>query len=159
MKKRRKPLSKQWVTISDAARYLGVSVDTLRRWERKRKLIPRRTVGGHRRYARSQLESILKKPLEQVIKTYQTTTQPLQRQRYTPKIPQIPIIQVPRRSKEKKYQHQITRFSKIIKDNSITIAIISTIILLVLASLLIISQSKLSQPKSPISPIPSYQYR
>jgi putative resolvase len=38
------------VTIHEAAQVLGVSISTLRRWEREGKLIPEHTPGGHRRY-------------------------------------------------------------------------------------------------------------
>ncbi|EQD40598.1 Resolvase domain protein, partial [mine drainage metagenome] len=38
------------VGISDAAKSLGVSVTTLRRWEVSGKLVPDHTAGGHRRY-------------------------------------------------------------------------------------------------------------
>jgi putative resolvase len=37
-------------TISEAADMIGVSVDTLRRWEREGKITSERTEGGHRRY-------------------------------------------------------------------------------------------------------------
>ncbi|WP_139294320.1 IS607 family transposase, partial [Microcystis aeruginosa] len=43
------------MTISEAAKLKGVSVSTLRRWESEGKLIPERTVNGHRRYTISQL--------------------------------------------------------------------------------------------------------
>lgn len=43
-------------TISDAAKMLGVSVSTLRRWEMEGKLIPTRTAAGHRRYDLSKLK-------------------------------------------------------------------------------------------------------
>jgi excisionase family DNA binding protein len=36
--------------LSEAAKVLGVSVTTLRRWEAEGKLIPERTAGRHRRY-------------------------------------------------------------------------------------------------------------
>ena len=36
--------------VSDAAKYLGVSTSTMRRWEDEGKLIPIRTVGNQRRY-------------------------------------------------------------------------------------------------------------
>lgn len=45
------------LSISEAAYLLGVSTDTLRRWEEEKKLIPERTEGGHRRY---DLTAILK---------------------------------------------------------------------------------------------------
>ena len=38
------------VTIHEAAQALGVSISTLRRWEREGKLVPEHTSGGHRRY-------------------------------------------------------------------------------------------------------------
>jgi excisionase family DNA binding protein len=43
------------VTIHEAAQVLGVSISTLRRWEREGKLIPEHTPGGHRRYDLAQL--------------------------------------------------------------------------------------------------------
>lgn len=42
-------------TINEAAKVLGVSICTLRRWEQEGKLIPERTKGGHRRYDLSKL--------------------------------------------------------------------------------------------------------
>ena len=38
------------VGIGEAAKVLGVSITTLRRWEAGGRLIPERTSGGHRRY-------------------------------------------------------------------------------------------------------------
>jgi predicted site-specific integrase-resolvase len=46
------------LTISQAAKLKGVSTKTLRRWESEGKLIPERTVSGHRRYDLSQLLGI-----------------------------------------------------------------------------------------------------
>ncbi len=40
----------RFVSIGEAAQALGVSITTLRRWEREGKLTPEHTVGGHRRY-------------------------------------------------------------------------------------------------------------
>ncbi|HSX37952.1 MAG TPA: MerR family DNA-binding transcriptional regulator [Chlamydiales bacterium] len=46
----------KFLSIREAARYLGVSTQTLRRWERKKKIFPsHRTEGGQRRYSLSQL--------------------------------------------------------------------------------------------------------
>lgn len=45
---------------SEAAKLKGVSTSTLRRWEVEGKLIPERTVSGHRRYNLSQLLGIEK---------------------------------------------------------------------------------------------------
>jgi excisionase family DNA binding protein len=43
------------LTVEQAARYLGVSSKTLRRWEANGYLIPKRTSGLHRRYTEEQL--------------------------------------------------------------------------------------------------------
>lgn len=45
-------------SISAAAKYLSLSVRTLRRWDTLGKLIPLRTFGNHRRYTKTQLEQI-----------------------------------------------------------------------------------------------------
>ena len=47
-------------TIEEAAKYLSVSISTLRRWEREGKIQPDRTKGGHRRYSISVLDPNLK---------------------------------------------------------------------------------------------------
>jgi putative resolvase len=47
----------KFLSIQDAAKYLGVSPQTLRRWERKKKIAPsHRTAGGQRRYSLSELQ-------------------------------------------------------------------------------------------------------
>lgn len=47
------------ISISEAARMLGVSIDTLRRWDQSGKLSSIKSEGGHRRYYRSQIELFL----------------------------------------------------------------------------------------------------
>ncbi|EHQ53434.1 hypothetical protein ECTPHS_12188, partial [Ectothiorhodospira sp. PHS-1] len=37
-------------SIGEAAKALGVSITTLRRWEASGRLVPEHTAGGHRRY-------------------------------------------------------------------------------------------------------------
>ncbi len=49
-------------TIEEAAKYLSVSISTLRRWEREGKIHPERTKGGHRRYPISTLDPKLTQP-------------------------------------------------------------------------------------------------
>ncbi len=44
------------VAIGEASQVLGVSIATLRRWEAAGKLIPERTVAGHRRYDLAKLK-------------------------------------------------------------------------------------------------------
>lgn len=46
-------------SISEAARYLGVFPLTLRNWEKKEKIKPFRTPGGHRRFRKSELDKII----------------------------------------------------------------------------------------------------
>ena len=46
-----KILNFELVSVGDAARHYGVSVSTMRRWDRQGKLKPcNRTLGNHRRY-------------------------------------------------------------------------------------------------------------
>lgn len=47
------------LTISEAAKFLGVSLDTLRRWDARGKLKAMKSAGGHRYYAREQLEDYM----------------------------------------------------------------------------------------------------
>ncbi|MBI4079165.1 MAG: MerR family DNA-binding transcriptional regulator, partial [Candidatus Levybacteria bacterium] len=49
----------RFYTIQEAAKKIGVSSDTLRRWDAKGALSPKRTPGGQRRYSELQIESFL----------------------------------------------------------------------------------------------------
>lgn len=44
------------LSISEAAKYLGVSIDTLRRWDKRGKLSAQKSPGGHRYYSKLDLE-------------------------------------------------------------------------------------------------------
>ena len=44
-----------WMTVSEAARYLGVSEPTLRKWTDEGMVSAFRTPGGHRRYREEEL--------------------------------------------------------------------------------------------------------
>ena len=50
--------AQQLLTIADAAKRLGVSTKTLRRWGKQGKIIPQRTLGNQRRYSISQIEDL-----------------------------------------------------------------------------------------------------
>jgi excisionase family DNA binding protein len=50
------------LSIGEAAKYLGVSRDTLRRWEKKGKISPYRSPSNRRYYTKDQLSVLLKKP-------------------------------------------------------------------------------------------------
>lgn len=54
--------STELMSIGDAARVLGVSVDTLRRWEREGKITATRTLGGQRRFARGDIDAVMDTP-------------------------------------------------------------------------------------------------
>jgi excisionase family DNA binding protein len=43
------------ISIGEAANILGVSIDTLRRWDQSGKLASSKSVGGHRKYYKSQI--------------------------------------------------------------------------------------------------------
>lgn len=51
-------MSKQLLSINEAAAMLGVSAKTLRRWEKRDLISPQRTIGNQRRYALSDIESL-----------------------------------------------------------------------------------------------------
>jgi Predicted site-specific integrase-resolvase len=58
-----------YISIGKAAKYLGVSVNTLRVWEKKKILVPERTPTGHRRYKMSQVDSFEVKKYRRVQNT------------------------------------------------------------------------------------------
>ena len=45
------------ISIGEAAKAIGVSVDSLRRWERQGRITSEKTIGGHRRYDVEKLRS------------------------------------------------------------------------------------------------------
>jgi predicted site-specific integrase-resolvase len=49
-------IMKRLVTISEASEILGVSITTLRRWDKAGRLTPEKTASGHRRYDISKLK-------------------------------------------------------------------------------------------------------
>lgn len=49
----------QWLSIGQAARHLGVSRDTLRRWEKKGKIKAIRSPSNRRYYTKKQLDQVL----------------------------------------------------------------------------------------------------
>lgn len=52
----------EFLTISEAAELLGVSAETLRNWDRAKKLLAvRHPINGYRLYRKAELVAILKK--------------------------------------------------------------------------------------------------
>ena len=50
-----------WLSRAEACSYLGVSESSLLRYEKRGAITPYRTPGGHRRYRREDLDSVLRK--------------------------------------------------------------------------------------------------
>ncbi|MHA1619263.1 MAG: IS607 family transposase, partial [Promethearchaeota archaeon] len=55
------------LTISEVSRLIGVSVVTLRRWDRSGILVPLRTLGNHRRYSWAQIGDYLPEHLSHIV--------------------------------------------------------------------------------------------
>ena len=53
-------ISRDWLSIHDASRLLGVHIGTLREWTDAGILPSYRTPGGHRRFSASDLDSFLR---------------------------------------------------------------------------------------------------
>lgn len=49
----------EWMSIGDAAKFLGVSRDTLRRWEKRGKIKPVRSPTNRRYYTKKHLEEVM----------------------------------------------------------------------------------------------------
>jgi predicted site-specific integrase-resolvase len=56
------------VTIGEASEILGVSITTLRRWDKEGRLVPEKTVSGHRRYDISKLKPEMYRRVQQEAK-------------------------------------------------------------------------------------------
>jgi excisionase family DNA binding protein len=67
MASRREEASKSsYLLPSKVAEVLQVSPKTVTRWAKEGKLPSRRTLGGHRRYARADIESLVERLEEQI---------------------------------------------------------------------------------------------
>src|ERR1700675_5126367 len=51
----------EWLTLGQAARFLGVAQSTIRKWSDNGRVPAFYTPGGHRRYRRSDLEAFLER--------------------------------------------------------------------------------------------------
>ena len=49
----------EWLTLGQAAKYLGVAQSTIRKWSDQGRLVMFKTPGGHRRFRRRDLDSFL----------------------------------------------------------------------------------------------------
>lgn len=53
-------MTEQWLTLTEAAKFLGVHANTLRRWANNGSVPYHTTPGGHRRFLMTELESVVK---------------------------------------------------------------------------------------------------
>jgi len=60
---------KNLLSISEASSYLGVSIDTIRRWDKKGKLPSFRSPGGHRYFKKTDLDHVFGKKYERAEET------------------------------------------------------------------------------------------
>ena len=59
---RRRPASEpDWLTLGQAAKYLGVAQSTIRKWSDQGRVPAFYTPGGHRRYRRADLDTFLER--------------------------------------------------------------------------------------------------
>jgi len=54
------------ISINKASEQVGVSINTLRRWEKEGKITSERTKGGHRRYDNNSLSGVINKEKEKL---------------------------------------------------------------------------------------------
>jgi excisionase family DNA binding protein len=62
IKYKQKMKSKKMLTIGEASKYLGISRDTLRRWEKKNRIKPLRSPTNRRYYTQDQLDQLMGSP-------------------------------------------------------------------------------------------------
>lgn len=161
MKKTDATISRNWISISEAAEYIGVSQDTLRRWEKKGKLVPRRTIGKHRRYSKNQLEQVLKQPMEQIIQQKpapETITKPIQVTQSISTTPPMPPPSLTTQTTPAVSNYQSSNSILTFLNNTKTIIIISVIILfLLIASYLLLTTIRKNSAKEELlSPVPNH---
>lgn len=54
----------KWIPIGEAAKYIGVSRDTLRRWEKAGRIKAQRSPTNRRYYTKDQLDQLIGKPFK-----------------------------------------------------------------------------------------------
>jgi len=65
------------LSIGKSSEYLGVSIDTLRRWEKRGRITPLRSPGGHRYYSKDELDSLFGKRYSRDEETQRRTNEEL----------------------------------------------------------------------------------
>lgn len=79
------------LSIGKASKYLGVSIDTLRRWEKKEKITSHRSPGGHRYFLKEDLDQVFRPNKKEKLNLATETTIRDRQVEYTPpSLPETP---------------------------------------------------------------------
>ncbi len=89
-RRERRGSPKRWFSSSQAARYLGVSIDTIRDLDESGELQAERTKGGHRRFSREKLDAYLGKKRGRNVRPEVGARRPPSRASRAQRIPEPP---------------------------------------------------------------------
>jgi excisionase family DNA binding protein len=141
--------SLDWMPIGEAAKYLGVSRDTLRRWEKRGKIKSYRTPGGRRRYTMYDLESAMKlrHPHHPVIRKIKKQKPP------TPPTEKKPVIKPQAASQPVPKSLPVQKVSGILTKLLLT-SIVVFVVLLTLSGLVRVLSPYLTSTREILNPVP-----
>jgi DNA-binding transcriptional MerR regulator len=88
------------LSIGKSSEYLGVSIDTLRRWEKRGRITPLRSPGGHRYYSKDELDSLFGKRYTRDEETQRRTNEELGKVDVTPESVNPPPSEVEKPQEE-----------------------------------------------------------
>jgi len=80
------------LSIGGAAEFLGISIDTLRRWEKKGKVVAFRSPGGHRYFEKEKLKNLFNQKYTRD-EPRMTVKPPVEERKIVPEVPPTPINQ------------------------------------------------------------------
>ena len=80
------------LSIGGAAEFLGVSIDTLRRWEKKGKVVAFRSPGGHRYFEKEKLKNLFNQKYTRD-EPRMTAKPSVEEKKTVPEVPPTPITQ------------------------------------------------------------------
>jgi len=85
--------TKRLLSIGEASEHLGVSIDTLRRWEKRGRINPLRSPGGHRYFDKVELDNLFGKRYTRDEETERRTNEELGRPQTV--VEPVPVIPTP----------------------------------------------------------------
>lgn len=80
------------LSIGGAAEFLGISIDTLRRWEKKGKVVAFRSPGGHRYFEKEKLKNLFNQKYTRD-EPRMTVKPPAEERKIVPEVPPTPVTQ------------------------------------------------------------------